>query len=65
MPNLPSFLSEGEIVAAVEADENTGFCISCGEQTGGVEPDAQNYECDSCGEHNVFGAAQLLLMFCW
>jgi hypothetical protein len=50
-----------ELLDAVEADENIGFCIACGEQADGVEPDARRYECECCGERAVFGAEELLL----
>jgi len=51
-----------EILEAVEADDNLGFCIACGEEAYGVEPDARGYECSSCGEHKVYGAEELLVM---
>ena len=49
------------IVAAVEADDNLGFCILCGAESFNVEPDATNHPCESCGERGVYGAEQLLL----
>lgn len=49
-------------MAAVEADDNLGFCIACGEEAFGVEPDARNYECEACGESKVFGAEELLMI---
>jgi predicted RNA-binding Zn-ribbon protein involved in translation (DUF1610 family) len=51
-----------DIIEAVEADDNLGFCTACGEQATNVEPDAENYECESCGENKVFGAEQLLIL---
>jgi predicted RNA-binding Zn-ribbon protein involved in translation (DUF1610 family) len=51
-----------QVMEAVEAGDNAGFCIACGAETDGVEPDARNYECEDCGEHKVFGAEELLLM---
>lgn len=51
-----------EILEAVEADDNLGFCLSCGQEAFGVEPDARGYECASCGEHKVYGAEELLMM---
>ena len=51
------------VLAAVEGDENTGFCTACGEEAEGVEPDACNYECEYCGAASVFGAEGLLLEF--
>ena len=50
------------ILAAVEQDDMTGFCIACGEESGPVEPDAEKYECEYCGEREVYGAEQLLLL---
>lgn len=50
------------VVAAVEADDNLGFCVACGEDAYGVEPDARKYECESCGAHAVYGAEELLFM---
>ena len=51
-----------ELMEAVEADENLGFCLACGEQAYNCEPDARNYECESCGERKVFGAEEILVM---
>ncbi len=51
-----------QIMAAVEADDNSGFCIACGAEAYGVEPDARQYQCESCGAHQVYGAEELLLM---
>lgn len=51
-----------QVVEAVEADDNLGFCLSCGAEAFNVEPDARNYECESCGATQVFGAEELLLM---
>lgn len=55
-------LTEDQIVDAVEADDNLGFCIACGEETSGVEPDARCIQCEDCLEHKVFGAEELLLI---
>ena len=49
------------ILEAVQADEYTGFCLSCGEEMQGVEPDACKYSCPLCGATEVFGAEELLL----
>jgi len=49
------------ILAAVEADDNLGFCLGCGAAAHGVEPDARRYTCESCGEAKVYGAEELLL----
>ena len=61
MPDT-SKLDLAEVMAAVEEDDNTGFCLACGEQAFGVEPDARNYECDSCGAEQVYGAEEILMM---
>ena len=61
---MKTAINPDAILAAVQADEFTGFCRACGEEQMGVEPDGENYECDSCGENEVFGAEQLLLMGC-
>ena len=50
------------VMAAVEADDGTGFCLACGDQASGVEPDARNYECQACGRNRVFGAEEILMM---
>lgn len=49
------------VMAAVEADDNLGFCIECGAEVGGVEPDARNYACEACGKNGVYGAEELLM----
>lgn len=51
---------KGEIIEAVENDDNLGFCLSCGFCQGCCEPDARNYKCENCGERRVFGAQELL-----
>jgi len=50
-----------EILAAVEADDYTGFCCHCGAEAYGVEPDGRGYVCSCCGEPAVYGAEELLL----
>jgi hypothetical protein len=35
-----------QVIAAIEADDNLGFCVACGEETDGVEPDARRYTCE-------------------
>jgi hypothetical protein len=51
-----------QVLKAIEADDNLGFCLACGAEAYCVEPDARKYECESCGEHKVYGAEELLLM---
>ena len=51
-----------QVMAAIEADDNLGFCIACGAEAYCVEPDAREYECESCGAKAVYGAEELLLM---
>lgn len=62
-PQLPKNLTVDQIIAAVEKDDNLGFCIACGEEAFSVEPDARQYKCESCGERKVYGAEELLIMF--
>jgi predicted RNA-binding Zn-ribbon protein involved in translation (DUF1610 family) len=50
-----------DIIAALERDDMTGFCLSCHAESQGVEPDATKYPCESCGENKVFGAEEILL----
>ncbi len=45
-----------EVVAELEADDFSGFCLSCGAVSHDVEPDAEKYECDECGKREVYGA---------
>jgi hypothetical protein len=63
MNKLPENLTLEKIVAAVQEDDNLGFCIACGEPADSVEPDARKYQCDTCGALAVYGAEELLLMF--
>ena len=51
-----------QIIAAVEEDNNIGFCIYCGEEARPVEPDAREYTCEACGKPCVYGAEELLIM---
>jgi hypothetical protein len=60
---LPANLSLNEIVAAVQEDDNLGFCLKCGSEAYGVEPDAEKYTCEECEAPTVYGAEQLLLMY--
>jgi len=55
-------VSIDQVMEAVEADDNLGFCLACGAEAYGVEPDARKYECEECGERRVYGAEELLLM---
>ena len=43
--------------------DNPGFCLACGNEQEGCEPDARRYECEACGERQVYGAAELVVMF--
>ena len=36
-----------DIIAALERDDMTGFCLSCHAESQGAEPDAINYPCES------------------
>lgn len=60
-PNRPR-ISLDRVIAAIEEDDNLGFCLACGAEAYGVEPDARGYECETCGAPKVYGAEELLLM---
>lgn len=49
------------VMAAVEEDDNVGFCVKCGSEQYGCEPDMRNGECECCGEQAVYGAEELLV----
>jgi hypothetical protein len=51
-----------EVMRAVEADDNSGFCLACGAQADCCEPDARRYVCESCDARAVFGAEEVLIM---
>ncbi len=55
-PKITAKLSFGQVIQAVQEDENSGFCISCGVQAFSVESDARAYPCESCGQPDVYGA---------
>jgi len=55
-------LTLSRVMKAVEADNNSGFCINCGAKVTGVEPDARNYTCGKCHEPKIFGAEEILMM---
>jgi predicted RNA-binding Zn-ribbon protein involved in translation (DUF1610 family) len=61
MLRITSKVTLDKVMAAVEADDNLGFCTACGEEAYGVEPDARKYVCEACGEPQVYGAEELLL----
>lgn len=50
------------VMAAIERDDYTGFCIACGAKADGCEPDARGYKCQVCGEHKVYGAEEVLFI---
>lgn len=50
------------VMAAVQADDNLGFCLACGAEAYEVEPDARGYKCEACGKPKVYGAQELLFM---
>ena len=58
---LPVNLTLEDIVEAVAADDNIGFCLVCGDEST-VEPDARGYLCGMCGQEYVYGAEEILLM---
>lgn len=49
------------ILAAVEANNGTGFCIHCGHEHMECEPDMRQGECENCGSLAVYGAEELLI----
>jgi hypothetical protein len=53
---MPAKVTLEQVLEAVEADDNLGFCLACG-----VEPDAQRYTCEACGAPKVYGAEELLI----
>jgi hypothetical protein len=59
-----SNITTERIIAAIEADDNLGFCLACGAEACCVEPDAEGYECEECGEPKVMGAENCLFAFC-
>lgn len=50
------------VMAAVEADDNLGFCLACGAEAWEVEPDTRKDHCEECGANKVYGAQEILLM---
>jgi hypothetical protein len=60
---MPAKVTMDQILQAVEADDNVGFCLECGAEAQGVEPDARRCTCESCGKPEVYGAEELLLRF--
>ena len=61
MAKIHSSITIDRIMAAVEEDDNLGFCIVCGAEVYNVEPDARKYQCEECDARAVFGAEELLL----
>lgn len=57
----PSITLE-RVLAAVEMDDNLGFCLACGTDVTSIEPDARRRKCECCGELSVYGAEELLLV---
>lgn len=51
-----------QVEAAINSQDNIGFCLACGEEQDGCEPDARKYECEVCGQNRVYGAEEILLM---
>jgi hypothetical protein len=50
-----------QIIAAIEDDDNLGFCVKCGATAYEVEPDTRGRRCETCNAHGVYGAEELLL----
>lgn len=59
---MRTMLNPDDIITAVEADINIGFCIKCGAVHYNVEPDARKYRCQVCEKLAVYGARELLSM---
>lgn len=55
-------ISQARLLAALENDDNEGFCLACGADAYGVEPDARRYPCEECGQKAVYGAEEILMM---
>lgn len=66
--NVHASITTERICEAVERHnttlDNPGLCISCGFEQDGCEPDMERGECESCGAPCVWGAEQLLIIFC-
>ena len=56
-------ITADRVCTLVEADANTGICLTCGADQDGTEPDAKGYECRACGAFDVQGAEVLLLRY--
>ena len=55
-----AWITAEQLLAAVDADADMGFCVVCGAEHFGIAPDAQNCPCLECGNCKVYGAADLL-----
>jgi len=55
-------ISIDEILEAVAADDNRGWCLHCGAEAYGVEPDARRYRCECCQANAVYGAEEILII---
>jgi hypothetical protein len=51
------------VIAAVEAENGTGFCIKCGNEQTGCEPLSRDMKCVACGRSSVFGADEAFMAF--
>lgn len=51
------------IERAISDDNNLGYCVVCGHEHDGLEPDARNVECQNCSVLQVYGAAEILIMY--
>lgn len=59
---MPANVTIDQVLQALAADDNLGFCLDCGAEAQCVEPDARRHKCESCGQPSVYGAEELLLM---
>jgi len=50
-----------QVMDALEADDDRGFCLACGERECGTAPDGQRGVCESCGGRAVYIAEELFM----
>ena len=58
---LPEPITPDRVLAAVEQQDDLGFCLFCGADAEGVERDANGYLCEACDRPSVMGAEGLLI----
>ena len=50
-----------QVMEALEADDDRGFCFTCGERECEDAPEAQKNVCKSCGGRAVYIAEELFM----